>query len=111
MIPNTILFVFSLPLYLLQYVGGILNFALPPWLTDEIATIMGGTGILNTIFPIYPHPGMAGLAGSIGIMTLFGFAVTLMGYLLVLSLAYKLIKILLNLFSIGNGPSIGTGGR
>lgn len=111
MIPNTILWVLSIPLYLLGYVSGLLNFVFPQWLTDGIANIMGGTGILNSVFPMYPHPGMAGLAGSIGIMTLFGFLVTFMGYMIVLSLAYKFIKILLNLFSIGAGPSIGTGGR
>ena len=111
MIPNIILWILSLPLYLLQYMSGILNLVLPQWLTDTITRIMGGTGVLNTVFPMYPHPTMGGLVAQVGVMTIFGWTVTLMGYIVILSLAYKLIKILLNLFSIGNGPQIGTGGR
>lgn len=111
MIPNIIIWILSIPLFILGWLGGILNLVFPLWLTDGIANIMGGTGVLNTFFPIFPHPGMAGLAGSLGIFTIFGWAATLMSYLISLSLAFKLIKILLNLFSIGNGPSIGTGGR
>jgi hypothetical protein len=111
MIPNMILWVLSLPLYLLQFVGNALAFVFPQWITDTIATTIGGSGFLQSIFPMYPHPGMAGLAGHLGIMTIFGFCVTLMGYLIILSLAFKLIKIVLGMFSIGQGPEVGTGGR
>lgn len=111
MIINFILFIISLPLYLLSLFSGILNSIFPPWLTLEINNIMGGTGVLNTVLPMYPHPGMAGLAGTLGIMTIFGWAATLMGYLIILSLAYKLIKIILGMSSVGQGPHVGTGGR
>ena len=111
MIINVILFILSIPLYILSLFGGLLNAVFPTWFTQGIVNIMGGTGILNTIFPMFPHPGMGGLAGSLGIMPVFGWAVLLMGYLITLSLGYKFIKIILNMFSIGSGPSIGTGGR
>lgn len=111
MLINIVLYILSIPLYLLSFVSGLLTLVFPQWLTDGVANIMGGTGILNTIFPMYPHPGMAGLAGTLGIMPIFGWAVTLMGYMIILSLAYKFIKIMLSTFSIGAGPSIGTGGR
>ena len=110
MIPNAILWVISLPLYLLGYVAKLISFAFPLWLSQGIANIMGGTGILNTFLPMFPHAGMAGLVGSIGLMTMFGLVVVLMGYLIILSLAYKFMKILFSLFSIGAGPAIGTGG-
>jgi hypothetical protein len=111
MIINVILFVMSIPLYILSLFSGLINSVFPAWFTSGITNIMGGTGILNTVFPMYPHPGMAGLAGQMGIMTVFGWAMVLMGYMITMSLAYKFIKILLTQFSIGQGPSIGTGGR
>lgn len=112
MIVNIVLFILSLPIYILSLFSGLLNSVLPPWLTIGITNIMGGTGILNTVLPMYPHTGMAGLAGTTGIMPIFGWAVTLMGYLMVLSLAYKLIKLLFGLLPWNTaGANIGTGGR
>ncbi len=110
MIPNAVLWTVSLPLDILGFIGNAIAFVFPQWITDTIQSVMGGSGVLNTVFPMYPHPGMAGLAGQIGIMTILGFLVTMMGYLIILSLGYKLIKIVLGMFSIGAGPSIGTGG-
>ena len=111
MIPNLILWIVSLPLDLLVFVAKLLPFAFPLWLSQGIANIMGGTGILNTFLPMFPHVGMNGLVGSLGLMTIFGWLVVLMGYLIILSLAYKFIKIIFSLASIGAGPSIGTGGK
>jgi|SRR5579862_66967 len=112
MIINIVIFILSIPIYLLSLFSGLLNSVLPQWLTTEIQTIMGGSGILNTVFPMYPHAGMAGLAGQIGIMTIFGWAVTMMGYLIVLSLGYKLIKMLFGLLPWNTaGANIKTGGN
>ncbi len=112
MIINIVLFVLSLPIYILSLFSGLLNSVMPLWMTQTIANVLGGTGILNTVFPMYPHPGMAGLAGSIGIMTIFGWAVTLMGYILTLSLAYKFIKLIVGILPWNtSGVNIQTGGK
>ena len=111
MIFTILLFIVSIPLYIFQFLGSIINFVLPTWLTSTLTNVMNGTGFLNSILPIYPHQGMAGLAGQIGMFTIFGWAVLVMGYIILLSLGFKLARIILHMFSIGQGPEIGTGGR
>lgn len=112
MLINIALYILSLPLYILSLFSGVINTVIPSWLTTGIDNIMGGTGVLNTFLPMYPHAGMSGLAGQIGIMTIFGWAVTLMGYLITLSLAYKLIRLLVALLPWNtHGANIKTGGH
>lgn len=112
MIFTLILYILSMPILLLTYVGGLINFILPTWITSTLTSVMGGSGILNTVVPMYPHPAMAGLVATIGLMTIFGWTVILMGYLIVLSLAYKLIKIIIGILPWHTGgTNIQTGGR
>lgn len=112
MIFTLVLWILSIPLALLTYAGQLINFIIPTWLNETITNIIGGSGVLNTVFPMYPHPGMAGLAGQVGIMTLFGWLVLLMGYLIILSLAYKLIKIFIGVLPWHTGgANIQTGGK
>jgi hypothetical protein len=112
MLINLVLQILGFPLILLSWVGGVINLVLPSWLTTTIQSVMGGSGPLNTLLPMYPHVGMAGLAGQLGIMTLFGWLVILMGYLIQLTLAYKLVKVFIGILPWHTGgASIGTGGR
>lgn len=112
MIINIVLFIISIPIYLLSLFAGLINSLMPLWITDTIQNTIGGSAWLNSIFPMYPHPTMTGLAATLGIMTIFGWMVTLMGYLLVLSLGYKLIKMLFGLLPWNTaGANIKTGGH
>jgi hypothetical protein len=112
MILNIVIFILSIPIYLLSLLGGLLNVLTPPWFTDTIANTMGGSSWLNSLFPMYPHPAMTGLAAVLGIMPIFGWMVTLMGYLIVLTLGYKLIKMLFGLLPWNTaGADIKTGGH
>lgn len=82
-----------------SFLGGLAKIAIPPWLNQGISDIFAGsTGWLNSILPMYPHPGMSGLAGQIGIMTIFGFVLFLAGVMVIVMIAYWLFKLILSLF-------------
>lgn len=110
MLINLVVFLLSIPIYILSLLGSAVGAIMPPWMTQTIYQVMGGTGVLNTVFPMYPHEGMAGLAGQIGIMSIFGWFLTLMGYMMILSLSLKLIRLFFGILPWNtSGVKIATG--
>lgn len=90
------LYIAALPATILGKLGGAFLFVIPSWLNDGINTIFHGSGWLDTIFPIFPHPEMTGLVATIGIMTMFGWLLVLIGYAVLVLLVYWAIRFLVS---------------
>jgi hypothetical protein len=91
------IFVLAMLTDTLAYLGGLINLVLPPWLNTGVANVLGGSGWINDIIPLYPHVGMAGLAGQIGFMTMFGWLMYLASILLMLRVGFWAIASLIGI--------------
>ena len=96
MLISIALYIISFPAYVLGQLGTVLQFSLPNWFLDGINNIFHGAGWLNTFLPIYVHAGYGGLAGETGIMPMFGWFLLVIGFVVMIRIAFWLIALLIS---------------
>lgn len=84
MVTTLAIYLVSIPADVMIFIAGLFNSVTPTWMTTGINNIFQGSGFLQSILPIYPHPGMNGLAGQTGIMPMFGWFLVILGYLVII---------------------------
>jgi len=91
MLTDIFLFIIGLLLKIFVFLASTIQFITPTWIEEVITSAFSYIGILNGIFPIYPHPEMTGLVSTVGILTILGTLLYIVYY-------YYVFKLLLLVF-------------